>query len=396
VANLGDHPDIGVASPAGDLASAYQRLLADLETALWYDDDQVAEAYREYTDAHAQALSDPLVSERVSRALDRLTAALALSLERGEARAAVERASADYLRDVGDAWPRLRASESEVESLTAVATGMTTLAWLFGLGASGLITPFGSADLFPTAAVTGSWSTPAGDAGGSGWGTPSGSGAAPDDGGIVWQEFAVGDDGEIVERAAPAGGRGTEAPGPTGGDTAGPAAADPGHDGDPVDAVERAYAAYLAGLRSSGAVVTTHPDPAVPSPPAPAEVERGMSDLAASYLRWTQGVGSLPDLYGAYARFLGGATALIGRQLDLIQGYERLMALAAQGRSPDQVRRTADAHYRRFLAALREGWAGIDPSDLPPDRLSALVAMTTQAAALHEEATGIADRPSPT
>src|SRR5690606_24061621 len=134
----------------------------DLEAALWQDEDGLAEAYQEYTDAYSEALSDPRVSERVSAALQRLTDALGRSMERPSTRPAVERAATDYLREVGDAWPALRASESDVEALVAVATGMTTLAWLFGLGASGLVTPFGSADLFGAGGAAGPWSTPVG------------------------------------------------------------------------------------------------------------------------------------------------------------------------------------------------------------------------------------------
>ena len=49
MSNLGDHPDLGVASTTGDVTAAYQRLLADLEAALWYDDDQVADARQLFT-----------------------------------------------------------------------------------------------------------------------------------------------------------------------------------------------------------------------------------------------------------------------------------------------------------------------------------------------------------
>lgn len=418
--NLGDHSDSGVTSSAGHFAAAYQRLLAELESALWYDDGgRVDSAYQELTDAYAQALADPQVSERVSAALQRLTDALGQTLDREAARSAVEQAAAQYLREVGEAWPHLRASEADAEALVAVATGMTTLAWLFGLGAAALVAPFASTDLFATNGGGGRWTTAVGGAPAGAWGAPQGdeSDVEPaipvqaqegDDDGIVWQEFAVGDDGEIVERpAASEGGAGPAQP-PSG--SSGPARGDPGAQAagraapaaDPVEMVERAYGAYVEGLKASGAPVAppaagdaraAPSGAAAPAPEGPLDLEQRTGELTSAYLRWAQGVGSLPELSSAYARFLGSANALMQQQVTLVQGYERLMTLAMLGRSPVQMRQAVDGHYRRFLAAVREAWAGVDPADLPAERLSAMTARTAQAAALHETATGIANLP---
>jgi hypothetical protein len=420
--NLGDHSDSAVTSSAGDFAAAYQRLVAELEAALWYDDGgRVDAAYQELTDAYSRALADPQVSERLNGALQRLTDALGQALDREAARSAVEQAAAQYLREIGEAWPHLRAREGDAEALVAVATGMTTLAWLFGLGAAGLVAPFASTDLFATNGGGGSWTTAVGGSPGDGWGAPPGERAAAadsptpapaqdgDDDGIVWQEFAVGDDGEIVERpAAPEGGAGLgrpESDGPSGqsadrearvpGDAARPA--------DPVEMVERAYGAYIQGLQASGAPVgapaagdagAASSAAAAPAAPSPLDLEQRTGELTAAYLRWVQGVGSLPELSGAYARLLGSANALIQQQVTLVQGYERLIALAMLGRSPVQMRQAVDGHYRSFLAAVREAWAGVDPADLSAERLSAMTARTAQAAALHETATGVAGLPT--
>ena len=204
-----DARDIAIAPTASPFAAAYERLVADLERALWYDDaGQVDSAYQEYTDACAQALSDPFVSERVARALKRLTDALDQALAAHDARALVDEATTRYLNDVGTAWPALDGRPGEIESLVAVATGMTTLAWLFGLGTSGFVSPFASHDLFGAPATTFGGSPPATldlTGAGSSNGDRADAAADPapdDDDGIVWQEFAVGDDGEIVQRSA--------------------------------------------------------------------------------------------------------------------------------------------------------------------------------------------------
>jgi hypothetical protein len=397
-------------APAKSFVAAYERLLDDLERALWYDDaGNVVDAYQEYTDAYAEALSDPLVYQRVAGALERLTDALRRALERLDAREQVDGAVARYLEDVGSAWPSLLQSR-ELDSLVAVATGMATLAWLNGLGSSGLVSPFGATELFPTLSAahtrpsppsSDGWNRDVGDAA---WAGGDGAPAEPaalsveDDDGIVWQELSVGDDGQIVQHAAS-----PTAPGRPR-DTAPRerktrADAHPGgaSTSDPVALVERAYAEYIEALSAAGAPVSL-PDPRVPAPGPPASDARAdlgqrSADLTAAYLRLAQGVGSVPDLYLSYARFLGSATELVEHELALVRSYERLMTAAAQGTRPAQLRRAVDAHYHRFIASVREAWEQVEPERLSPDRLSALTATTARAAAIHDAATALGERP---
>jgi hypothetical protein len=143
---------------------------------------------------------------------------------------------------------------------------------------------------------------------------------------------------------------------------------------------------------ADGPASPTAPAPA-PAPEGPLDLEQRTEELTGAYLRWAQGLGSLPELSVAYARFLGSANALMQQQVTLVQGYERLMTLAMLGRSPVQMRQAVDGHYRTFLAAVQEAWTGVDPADLPAEQLSAMTARTAQAAALHETATGIANLP---
>src|SRR5437870_621862 len=141
--------DSGLATPATSFVLAYERLLEDLERALWYDDaGNVVDAYQEYTDSYREALSDPIVYQQVAGALQRLTEALSRALEPTEARTQVEEAVARYLDEVGSGWSQLRGGSRDLESLVAVATGMATLAWLDGLGSSGFVSPFGPTELF--------------------------------------------------------------------------------------------------------------------------------------------------------------------------------------------------------------------------------------------------------
>src|SRR5581483_4956763 len=262
-----------VAPAATTFVLAYQRLLEDLERALWEDGaGNVTAAYEEYTGAYAEALSDPLVYQRVSSALQGLAEALARVLERADARGLVDEAVSRYLEDVGAAWPELRAGPQDLESLLAVATGMTTIAWLRGAGSSGLVGPFGSSDLLGGATPAtsfgaggdGAWGEP-GDAAANGFGLGSGFGAGSadageaaaepwaaqvDDDGIVWQELSVGEDGQIVQRPASSAGRPQPGRGgdPGDGRAAAPRADLPpgpsqaGDQADPVELLARAYA----------------------------------------------------------------------------------------------------------------------------------------------------------
>lgn len=372
-----DSPDPGTTVPADTFSTAYQHLVEDLERALWLDESgAVVDAYQAYTDACEQALADPQVQQRVTSALADLTAALGRALERSDARALVEDAAASYVREVGAAWPDLHPREDGVEALLAVATGMTTLAWLFGLGSTGLVTPFGLAG-----------------GGLGGWGATS-NGSSPsfaeefapaepdpvedgDDDGILWQEFDVGDDGEIVQKQAAPNDRPAAAP------RAAPAGAQPAAGGDPVDRVRRAFADYENGLKALGIPVALAHEP----DPAP-EIDRRGAELAGSYLRLLHGSGTVPDVYAHYARLLESATQLLERQVALARGYEQLMQAALQGRRPEQLRRAADDGYQRLVATIRDAWSEIDPARVSPEQLADLAETTARAAKLHEATTG--------
>jgi hypothetical protein len=409
-----DPRDVATATPASPFAVAYERLTADLEQALWYDDaGHVSDAYQEYTDACAEALSDPAISERVNRALQRLTGTLEQALARHDARARVDDAAAGYLSDVGAAWHELERQRGDVESLVALATGMTTLAWLFGLGTTGPITPFGPHDLFgPAPAST------FGDSGGFTYASESnGNGGtaaaepaadAADGDGIVWQEFAVGESGEIVQRAANGGSppraeapprRPREEPGPSRPDRGprtqhGPAADRTDPAGDPLARMDRAFASYADALRAAGIPVGGAPGHTPPGAALSSDLEQRTADLAGAYLRLGAGTGSIPDLYHHYAAFLAGATQLVEEQLSVVRNYERLIAATLQGRRPGRLRHDAEAHYQRFLTTVRDAWSQIDPADLTPERLTALSALTARAAALHDAALEAASYPA--
>jgi hypothetical protein len=399
-------------APTTPFVLGYQRFVEEIERALWDDGaGNVSEAYQEYTNAYAEALADPMVYQRVASALQRLTDALAEALERAETRSLIDESVGRYLEDVGASWPELRGDAGDLESLVALATGATTIAWLRGLGASGLVGPFGAIDLLAPEAPQ-SWSSPAagdGYAGTDGGGSWSEAGFAAetegdlepdsaDDDGIVWQELAVGDDGRIVQRSAtPRQGsaRHSSSNGPSVGRAPAAGAAQSGATtgADPVGRVDRAYQAYVEGLRAAGLpVAPSDGADAAPAPPetgsasARSQLERRSAELTAAYLRLAQGVGSVPDLFLSYARFLGSASELVERELALLGAYERLMTASLRGGRPAQQRQAADLHYRRFLAAVREVWTQVDPAMLPPDRLSELATITARAAAVNERA----------
>src|SRR3712207_2624839 len=247
--------DLGLASTAETFAAAYQRLVEDLERALWLDESgAVSDAYQAYPGACDQALADPQVAQRVSVALQDLTTALGRALERPEARALVEQAAEGYLRDLGAAWNDLHAREDAVDGLLAVATGMTTLAWLFGLGSSALVAPFRSASGLgsPGSSPAASTNRHAGTLAPAP--TPAAEAPAEDDDGILWQEFDVGDDGKIVQHARPAEPRqaATPPPPPPPRPGADHSRADHPSSADPAERVRRAYADYERSLRSLG------------------------------------------------------------------------------------------------------------------------------------------------
>jgi hypothetical protein len=356
---LDGNPDLGPTSTAEMFADAYGRLVEDLERALWLDESgAVVDAYQAYQDACDQALADPLVAQRVSVALQDLTTALGAALERPEARALVEQAAEGYLRDLGAAWAGLHAREDTVENLLAVATGMTTLAWLFGLGSTALVAPFG----VPATGLGGAWSPAA----------SNGHAAEPApeaDDGIVWQEFDVGDDGEIVQHTRPAEPHRPPPPPPRAEPTSAPPPS-----GDPADRVRRAFADYERSLRGLG----------IPDHTAATRKAATERDLLASYLALLGGTGSQLDVYATYARMIENAAELMERQLTLARGYEQLLDAALQGRRPEDVRRGADERYRRLLAAIRDAWAQADPASMDPQQLADLADVTARAARIRE------------
>lgn len=389
------HSDLGVTG-ADPFESAYERFIAALESA-WPDESQtVANAYQAYTSACEQALSDPLVQDQVSAALNELTDALSYARGRPEARALVDEAARSYLNEVGAAWSELRPDEQGVEALLALATGMTTLAWLFGLGSSPQVTPFG---------LGGGLS-----AGGSSFGAlgdtsehddppdPAFAPEASDD--IVWQEFDVGENGEIIQRAAkdsvaaappPAadgnadGARAQTRPSPprARNGAAGSAGTTSRNatDADPLARARRAYSDYVDGVDALNALGIPNPHVATDA----ADVNQRTNELLGSYLRLLYGSGSWPDLYGGYARLLESTTELLQRQTSLAQSYEHALQVAL--RRHEQMRSAADRGYQRLVGALRDAWSEVDPATLSPRQLAELAELTQQAATFREATT---------
>src|SRR6266567_2362117 len=426
---------VGVAAQARPQAAAYQALLDQLERVLPPQDfTDATEAYEEYVDAYAQAVSDPLISQRVTSASQRLADVLNRVLDDSQVRGMVQEATAEYLRLIGEAWPALTAEDPE--AFAAVATGMTTLAYLYGAGSNGFADHLGITSPFAPATLEGSWSRHASSAwtadtgNDSPWGTAAGTdraedaneNSALDDDGIVWQEFSVGEDGQIVQRAAPSrasgdrpGGsrpvrspaaaprhRGEDGPPATAGkaDSARRARAretrvgDGATPADPVQIVEHAYATYVEGLRLAGACLPeqseglTPPqraDGTLPGASQP-ELDQRAAELIRAYLRLAHDIGYGPDPYLSYVRLLATVTELAERQLALVHSYERLLERAAQAKPAGNVKQVADTQYRRFLTAVRTAWSQVDPSSLRPEQLSAITASTARAASLYQAA----------
>jgi hypothetical protein len=396
------HSDLGVT--AGEpFAAAYQRLLAALESA-WPDDAQaVASAYQGYTGACEQALADPRVQQQVTAALSELTSVLGQARARPEARALVDEAARSYIDEVGAAWSELRADEAGVEALLALATGMTTLAWLFGLGSNTQVAPFGLAGgLDAAGGPFDAFAEPP---------EPDHSGAAatPEAGDdIVWQEFDVGEDGEIIRRTAnssppvsppppanhgPAGGgartetgrsRPAARSGPTGPGGPTGARSREAPEVDPLERVRRAYAEYADGIQALGGLGiplgTTTGREAAPA----ADVNQRTNELLGSYLRLLYGSGTWPDVYSGYARLLESTTELLQRQNSLARSYEHLLQVAL--RRHEQLRSAADQRYQRLVGTLRDAWSQIDPATLSPKQLAELADLTGRTAAFGEAA----------
>ena len=440
------HSDIGVVAQASPQAAAYKSLLDQLQQVLPPQDfADATEAYKEYADAYAQMVSDPMVRLRATSASQRLTEVLNRALENSEVRGMVQDAAAEYLRLIGEAWPRLTSENPDSEAFAAMATGMTTLAYLYGLGSDGFVDHLGATSPFTPATLEGPWSRHTSSARTAAQGndslgeTSAGTGraedadesSAPDDDGIVWQEFSVGEDGQIVQRAAPSPARGERSGGsrragppadpPPDGGRNGPSASAKTADSarqvrasetrvgggatsaNPVQIVERAYAAYVEGLRLAGARLPKDSDR--PAPPRPAdeasagsaqsELDQRATELIGAYLRLAHGIGYAPDPYLSYRRLLATVTELAERQLALIRSYEQLLEKTAQAKQAGNVKQAVDTQYRRFLTTVRTVWSQIDPSSLPPEKLSAMTASTARAADLYQTAINMNGPPFP-
>ena len=219
-----------------------------------------------------------------------------------------------------------------------------------------------------------------------------------DDDGIVWQEFSVGDDGQIVQTTAGATPNVVSGNGDvrSAGDRADREVvgerrrsgrqrrAAPSSD-DPVSHVQAALRTYVSGLTSSGFTV----DPWALAPaghvPTAFDLERQSADVTASYLRAANGLGSLTDVYGSYARLLGSIAQLVEQHLAHVRRIEQLASTArsapARGGSADQL-------YRQFVAATRDAWTRVEPEDLSPEDLATLNEVISEAAALHQAVVG--------
>jgi hypothetical protein len=208
---------------------------------------------------------------------------------------------------------------------------------------------------------------------GAGWHPAATNGHAPEpdpetDDGIFWQEFDVGDDGEIIQHARPAEPHRAPPPPRTETTDAPPAS------GDPAERVRRAFADYERSLRGLG----------IPDRTAETRKAATERDLLASYLALLGGTGSPLDVYATYARMIENAAELMERQLTLARGYEQLLDAALQGRRPEDVRRGADERYRRLLATIRDAWAQADPASMDPQQLADLADVTARAARMRE------------
>lgn len=413
------HSDIGVAAPASPQAAAYKGLLDQLEQVLPSQDfADATEAYEQYADAYAQAVSDPAIRQRVSSASQRLTEALNRALEDSQVRGTVQEATTEYLRLIEESWPSLTSEGPDGEAFTAVATGMTTLAYLYGLGRDDFIERLGATSPFAPATPEGPWSRHLG----SGQAEDTDDSLTSDDDDIVWQEFSVGEDGQIVQRAVPSkvssnrsgGSRPVGAPdaAPRHSDGNDPSAAakaagsarqapanarrsgHAGTHGDPAKIIENAYADYVEGLRLAGASLPTDSDGLAPprraggvfASQSQPELHQQVTELITAYLGLAQGMGYVPDPYLSYCRLLANATELAERQVALVHSYERLLERAAQGKRAGSVKQAVDTQYRRFLTAVRAAWSEVDPSSLPPEQLSAMTASTARAASLYQTA----------
>jgi hypothetical protein len=409
--------DIGVAAQASPQAAAYQALLDQLERVLPPQNlTDATEAYEECVNAYAQAVADPLIRQRVTSASQRLADVLNRVLDDSQVRGMVHEATTEYLRQIGEAWPRLTTEDPDSQTFAAVATGMTTLAYLYGMASLGFADQLGVTSPFAPATLAGSWSRQASSAWTADvgddppWGTPAGTDRA--------------EEGQIVKRAAPSQASGD---GPGGSRPGHSPAAAPRHGGedgpsasarkadsarrvraretqaretragegptpaDPVQIVEHAYAAYVEELQRAEASVPKRSDGLTlpqrgdggPRGVSQPELDQRTAELISAYLRLAHGIGYAPNAYLSYFRLRTAATELAERQLTLFHSYERLLERAVQATPTGKTKKAVDAQYQRFLTAVRTAWSQVDPSSLRPEQLSAITASTARAASLY-------------
>jgi hypothetical protein len=377
---------------AGTLRDAYEALLAKIEAALGYDDlAELTTSYQDYTDTYVGVLSGTVSADVLGATSRRFVEVIGRLVDRHDAVDRLDDATADYFADFADACDRLDGDVPDLESLVSVAAATTLLSWLqVAAEAGGRTPPSPPADPFHLQAEEQPMSSS---------GTEHDLSA--DDDGIVWQEFSVGDDGQIVQTTSGSraqdnglaangdlGSAADESPEPAGTRrrrrSERPRHADPAGD-DPVAHVQAALRDYVSGLSSSGFTV----DPWALAPtervPTTLELERQSADVTASYLRAANGVGSLTELYASYARLLASISQLVEQHLAHVRRVEQLASTArgVAGRGP-----SADQLYRQFVAATRDAWTRVEPADLSAEDLAAINETVAEAAALHQAVAG--------
>lgn len=414
----------GALLPSTGSIAAFQHLLDNLQLSLAEGgaDRSVVEAYERYGRAMDDVSTDPSAYDRVMGAADALTAAMLNALENPRLDELVDDAVREFLREVAEGFRSLGDDDLDVDvdSAVALAAGMATIGWLRSLRsrsgdnvANGRARPDHAAQTTWRSGEHSMEDTVHADEGA----TIDQPAEQPvdraeddaDQDEIVWQEFSVGEDGKVNRHLGqpveprrdwsgmrgPASGDevGTRR-GETGSERAGPAreggpgAARPEAPDSPVEAVDRAYRAFVDGLRAAGLPGSGgEADRMAPSSAwNPQELERSTADLTGAYLRWAQGIGTVPELYLSYARFVGLATELIERQLRLVQEYEHLLGATLRQRGPAS-RRDAAQLYERFVAEVRNAWSDVDPTTLPPEQLAAMTARISEAAEIHRRST---------
>jgi hypothetical protein len=385
----------------GTLRDAYEALLAKIEAALGYDDlAELTTAYQDYTDTYVGVLSGTVSADVLGATSRRFLDVIGRLVDRGDAVERLDDATADYFADFAEACDRLDGDVPDLESLVSAAAATTLLSWLQVAAQAGARTEStASADPFHFQAEEQTM-------------TSSGTerDLSADDDGIVWQEFAVGDDGQIVQTssASPATAQPRSANGDLG--AAQPESepesvsepvserAEPRrrrrserqrHDAptgrDPVAHVQAALRDYVAGLASSG--FTVDPWALAPSERVPTtlDLERQSAEVTASYLRAANGVGSLTELYATYARLLASVSQLVEQHLAHVRRIEQL---ASTARNIPRRGVSADQLYRQFVAATRDAWTLVEPDDLSADDLATINETVAEAAALHQAVAG--------